>query len=629
MLDKLRTPPTCVENMPADTTKNISRFFDIQIAPEHASASPLQEALVTFRTLCVLGVVAAIAAWFIIGSEAVFLRPANISIYFTATQDVVWLLLCALALPLFVLAAQSPRLQPYLDRLAEHAATLRRPVLTLALATLLLTAVGSYLVYHAFPLSLDEYMAWFQARIIQGGHLLAPIPAEWDAFVEALQPIFMRHDHAHGVWVPGYRPLGGALIALFDLVGAGTIAYAFLAAGSIVLVALIAHRIWPDVPYAPALAALLLMLSPQFLVTGMSTYAMTGHLFFNLLWLVLFLRDDKPGHIGAALTGFVAIGLHQIHIHPFFILPFMLALLPQRRLGLLLFYTAWYGAVLLFWLLWRDIATAFDGAVASIAAAKSTEGTFFLGRALALLRNHNLLDDGLFWGTNFARFIAWQTPAMIVGVYLGLRTLASAPQAIRLLAWGLLATLLPYIFFMPGQGHGWGYRYIHVGLGSLALIALHGFIMLRAQCDNAAAQLLKRSVVGLLVLGAVLGIPLRFAQVENFIRPFAQASDYISHLPAQAVIVSAEDTWFGVDLVRNDPYLTNTPKVLASIALGPDEMTTLCSRYEPTLILYDDLARFGMRPYYDTPEQRSVRRQPLLQHMERSGCTLAARSSPS
>ena len=89
------------------------------------------------------------------------------------------------------------------------------------------------------------------------------------------------------------------------------------------------------------IAALLVATSSQALAAAMTSYAMAPHLFFNLLWLRLFLLDKWWSHVAAALCGVFTASLHQIHPHLFFAAPFFLLLLRPFRPGVLL----WYGAV--------------------------------------------------------------------------------------------------------------------------------------------------------------------------------------------------------------------------------------------------------------------------------------------
>ncbi len=605
--------------MSSPSSASLANLYEIKVPGEEVGSKLLEQSLITLRTLLVLCILTGVSWWLFLGKQAILLAPPYVAVYQVSMQDVPWFVLLATVIPLVVIAARYERTGTVLGAIVGASARIKHPVAFITLLTFLLTALGTHWVYHAYPLSLDEFLAWFQARTFAGGHILARLPQQWNAFAEALQPIFMRYDHTHGLWVPGYRPLSAAFIALFELIGAGPYTNSILAAGSVVLVAAIAKRIWPEQPQAPVLAALFLAVSPQFLVTGMTAYAMTSHLFFNLLWLLFFLRDDRRGHLAAALTGFVAIGLHQIHIHPFFVLPFMVALLQERRVKLLAFYTIWYAAALGFWIIWRDLATAM-AATNNTATVATAEGSFFLTRAFNLIREHDLVGDFILWTTNLARFLGWQAPLVLVLAYAGANTLPDAPRPVKLLAWGIITSLVPYIFFMPGQGHGWGYRYLHVALGSIALLAVHGVMVISSRSRTDDQILHQRILTGLLIFGLAVGIPLRLMQVEHFVRPFANADAYIKNIHVDLAIVNTMGIWFGVDLVRNDPYLQNRPIVMAVTLLNPEKLRLLCTHYKPVVIDYDSLARFGIQPRILDKGDRQKQQEQFGQFLTYAGC---------
>ena len=69
---------------------------------------------------------------------------------------------------------------------------------------------------------------------------------------------------------------------------------------------------------------LVYVLSAQMLVNAMTPFSVTGHMAVNLIWLAAFLRGGKLGHSAAIVTGFVAVGLHQLVFHPVFVAPFLL-----------------------------------------------------------------------------------------------------------------------------------------------------------------------------------------------------------------------------------------------------------------------------------------------------------------
>ena len=107
----------------------------------------------------------------------------------------------------------------------------------LATVVLATTAAGTWLVFHAYPLSMDEYMAGFGARIMISGHRSAPVPEEWWPHVRVLAPLFstIYTDHR---WGSAYLPVYSAIRGLFLAVGAEPITNALLGAVSVVLVGL-------------------------------------------------------------------------------------------------------------------------------------------------------------------------------------------------------------------------------------------------------------------------------------------------------------------------------------------------------------------------------------------------------
>lgn len=521
--------------------------------------------------------------------------PFLVNVWLAVYQDTYWLL----GLALLVMAAgqvdKLPRLAAALDRLRSWAASLNHPVPWLVLATTLIVALGVDWVYHRFALSMDEYMLVWQARVYMAGHLLAPIPAGWADLAKALQPIFTHIDQNNQLWYPGYLPLASAIYALFDLVGLGPWSNALLAGGSVALTAAIARRTWPDERHAPGLAALLLATSPQLLITAMTPYSMTAHLFFNLLWLWLFLPDTRRGHILAALVGLIAVGLHQPHVHPLFIAPFMLSLLWQKRWRLAFGYAAWYAAVLLLWIFWKDIATwwVMDGLTTG-QSGTGASGTSFLAQIEGLFSRFSGFSGPLII-INLARFLAWQNPLTIALLIPALFGLRQAPYLIKMLLWGMLLTLMAHAALMPGQGHGWGYRYLHVYLGAMALIAVWGWLWLR---QNMALAEQSRSVMrGMIFLlaGLMVAIPLRAQQTYDFVKPFAATDAMIKQLPVDLVFIDYTDTWFSVDLTRNHPLLRNSPKVMVIQLTSAEALQHACKGKTATLIDYPAVNHLGMK----------------------------------
>jgi hypothetical protein len=237
------------------------------------------------------------------------------------TQDVPVLVLVSLAL----LALAFWRLPQAWGQLLEGAASARPVHLVGVLAIVAgIVVLGTKFCALGYAFSRDEAMVEFDAAILATGRLIATVPPEWRPFVPALQPEFRLAIPGDVAWVSSYLPGNAALRAVLGLVFNSAFTNAILMLVAVLAVFAIAKRLWPDRPDAWAISVLLLATSSQALFMAMTPYAMSAHLALNLLWLWLFLRDDKAGHLAAVGVGFVATGLHQIIFHPLFVAPFLL-----------------------------------------------------------------------------------------------------------------------------------------------------------------------------------------------------------------------------------------------------------------------------------------------------------------
>ncbi len=516
-------------------------------------------------------------------------------------QDTTWLALCLLAFPVIWFTA-STYLQGFQYRQLDRFTRLgrQRILVSILLVTLIVTVLGANGVYHLFTLSVDETLLRFQAVTFNEGYAIAPLQAEWQPFAKSLQPLYVKTIGGGQYWDANYRPVSAMITAFFGIFGLAAYTNAFLGVGCAWLLARIAKILWPEDRAAPLLAVIFLVTSAQFLFNAMSWYAMTSHLFLNLLWLCLFLQNRLRCHIAAALTGFFAIGLHQVFIHPFFVLPFLLDLLRRGQFRPLAVYGITYTFGLAFWLNWTAVAIWLQGievaGTAEIASAVRQQSSYFVRVVFALLfHERSIIAEVFFWASNVIRFVTWQNLAVLL---LGMAALASwrdAPRPIRLLGLSVLTSLIPYLLLMPGQGHGWGYRHIHVHLGSFALIAVFGWQWLRARLAAAEWRRWRNALVGLTLFSTAVGLPLRAFQVDRFLTPFVDSLAYLSQREEQVVLVDRYRIWYGTDLIRNDPLLRNAPKILDPYSLSSDELRTLCAKTSVRYVGAEELAPFGMR----------------------------------
>ncbi len=464
----------------------------------------------------------------------------------------------------------------------------------LALACGLLAWAGTFVVFDGYALSMDEFMANFDAAILAHGALMAPLAPPWRGFVFALQPTFVTLAPGDVAWSSQYLPVNAALRAVGVLAGAPALVSAIVAAVSVAAVFAVARRLWPARPDLAVVAAVLLATSSQFLLTAMTAYAMTAHLAFDLVWLWLFLRGGKLAHTGAILTGFLATGLHQFIFHPLFVAPFIAELLLARRWRLAATYIAAYAVICAFWVGYWRFAFAFLGQTAAPVALGAAAAKDLASRLTPLLAAFDPAAIRVM-DANLIRFATWQSlltaPLAVLGAIASIR--AGGP--VRALALGFVLSAVALFVILPHQGHGWGYRYWHGLLGSAVLLAAFAWGRLSEGIGAAG----RRAANAVFAIAAAVSLfvllPLRASQVHAFVHPYARAWAAIASTPAQVVIVDPVRAWYAADLVRNDPWLRRAPRVFDIRELSGTQLAALCRAYSVQLFDAADARAFGIK----------------------------------
>jgi len=132
----------------------------------------------------------------------------------------------------------------------------------------------------------------------------------------------------------------------------------------------------------------------------------------------------------------------------------------------------------------------------------------------------------------------------------------------RLFAASALLTLFGYFLVPVDQGHGWGYRYFHsawMALPLLATAALFRPVRIRGD-DDPQSRLFEDGetrgfVAACMLLTLVFGVGFRAWQVEDFIaRDMSQVPQYTG-TERRVVILDPRHSFYGGDLVQNDPWL--------------------------------------------------------------------------
>lgn len=516
------------------------------------------------------------------------LRPAAwLTEYFFRTQDTLWLI----AIAGLLVACAFLRFPTVFPAALPHVPA-RLVAAGLAALAFLCGAIGSNVIFDGYHLSRDEALAEFDAVIFGAGRLIAPIEPEWRPFSQALAPRFMLPIADQIGFSSQYLP-GNALLRAFvglwadpHLTSPILLAIAILAAYSV------ARRLWPDRHDVAIVVPLLIATSPQALVTAMTSYAMTAHLALNLLWLWLFLRNDKVGHAGAILVGALACGLHQVVFHPLFTAPFILRLWREKRRVVALAYVVSYALICLFWMRYFQIALELQGMASE--SARGAGLLDFISRAVG----QTLTGEKNFFVMlmNILRFVSWQNPLLLPLALLAYGPIRQGTGIARELAGGVGLTLYAMMIIMTYQGHGWGYRYLHGLIGNLALLAAYGWISVTAQASAAQMTACRSSFALSSVFAAFLLFPAHAKQAHDFAAPYARASAAIADAATDVVILDGSDMLFGEDLIRNDPFLRDRPIVLGLTLIEETDLIGLCQRYSVSLFDSSQGRRFGIRP---------------------------------
>ncbi len=190
-----------------------------------------------------------------------------------------------------------------------------------------------------------------------------------------------------------------------------------------------------------------------------------------------------------------------------------------------------------------------------------------------------------------AKVWIWAVPGLIILACYG-AVRSHQNTLCRLLAASALTTLIGYVFFPADQGHGWGYRYFHSAWVALPLLATAA--MYRPVGVNRTPQDSRdrrgtifedaetRSYVGAcIVLTLVFGVGFRAWQMQNFIADDLNQLPHYKGTEPRVVILDTRLSFYGADLVQNDPWLRGN--VIRMFSHGATEDQQMMAQYYPTL----------------------------------------------
>lgn len=462
-----------------------------------------------------------------------------------------------------------------------------RHVLAVAAGTVLVLALGSRFVYHAHPLSMDEYAPVFQSAAFAEGRLAGQFPPDLVPWLIARDFLnaFLRADAAGHV-VSSYWPGQALLLTPFTMLGAPWLLNPVIGGATVLAM----HRLARELLGRPEWAGLVVLLtlaSPAVTVNAISYYSMPAHLLANAVFALLLVRPTAPRACLAGLIGSLALVLHNPLPHMLFSLPWIVWLaLHENRFRLLAALAAGYlPASLLLGFGWAWYYRSLDNPQTAFALPAQTGPVSMFWQALSNvveLPSHYILVNRC-WA--LGKLWLWSAPAMMAVAMLGLHRAGGQPVW-RVLAACALLTFSMYVFVPYDQGHGWGFRYFHSAWLVLPLFAVAA-VDAERQRNEASSLRLHGYLAGCAVLSLVVMTGLHAIQVENFISrhlaqvPLAPGGD------TRVTIIEPLGGYYSVDLVQNDPFLRERNLMLVTRGPSRDE-AMMAKKFPRYTLLYKD-----------------------------------------
>jgi len=484
----------------------------------------------------------------------------------------------------------------------------RKPI-KIVFAVFIILSLGAYFVYQRYPLCMDEYMQYFQARIFAEGRLWGQYPPDLIPWL-IIPDFFAIFSAETGRVISNYWPGFSLLLTPFMKLRVPWLLNPVIGAGSLLLLFYYMRKILED-SRAASWGILLTISSAVFMVNSISFYSMCAHLFFNLLFAFCLLKITPIRLFLAGLVGSYALVLHNPIPHIAFALPWIIWIAVKekrfRNIGILLLGylplsliigVGWYWIQLF-------VANAGEGAGASplgvsilaVQAEGSLQSPGDSNLFAFLFHKISGLLQGLFVFPDtdvlFLRLIgwlktfAWAFPGLPVLAFLGIRYIRSCTH-LRLWFWSALSTLFLFLFISFSQGHGWGFRYFYTAWFVLPLL---GAAFITSKNLNRAI-LWKRFVLIMFALSFILGTGLRYFQIHQFIDLQLSQLPTLEKGKQFICFLKTKNGYYLQDMLQNDPFLREDVIKLWYIN-DKDDMEMMKNRF-PNAVKLEDTSLYSV-----------------------------------
>ena len=483
------------------------------------------------------------------GLTPIFLQLFSVGDYAGANSALV--ILCAAAL-----VSERFSFRPLLRWIGAH------PGPVAAASTVALSA-GALLVYHDHPLSMDEFSVFFQSQVFASGHLTGQFPLPLiDWLVPRLfQNWFLDVSHSTGQVASPYWPSFALLLAPFTALGIPWACNPLISGLTVLAAHRLALRIFGDVE-AAGLTILLIVASPIFFADGISYYTMPAHLLANTTYALLLIQPTPRRAFAAGLVGSVALTLHNPVPHMLFAVPWLFWVARSRAgaVSLAALLAGYLPLVLLLGFGWFEFASQLTHqGTLTIGTDATADSLVQMGAAFDVPSMTLLLARAI----GVAKTWIWAVPGLLLLACVGGWKWRREPTC-RLLIASATITFLGYIVVPFDQGHGWGFRYFHSAWIVLPVLATAA--LTRKASDDAHGSASPRGavfadtgsrtfIVACALLTLTIGVGFRAVQMREFISKLMHQEPAYAGTERRVVIIDPAGSFYGSDLVRNDPWL--------------------------------------------------------------------------
>jgi hypothetical protein len=459
--------------------------------------------------------------------------------------------------------------------------------LIIAVLTALLLALGTLVIYHNHPLAMDEYAAYFQSRVFAAGQLHGRFPApllDW-LIPRGFQDYFLNVSRATGSVAETYWPGFALLLTPFTWAGVPWLCNPVISALTLLVIHRLALELFDD-REAAGFALLLTIASPVIFANGISYYSMPAHLLANSVFALLLIRPTPLRAAAAGVVGSFAFALHNPVPHMLFAAPWLVWVATRqggmRLLALIAGYLPLSALLGLGWFLFSGHLLR-EGLVSATAPVADSH------RLQSMIEIFSLPDATMVLARliGMAKIWVWAIPGLVILAAAGAVRWRQNVLC-RLLTASALLTLFGYFLVPADQGHGWGYRYFHSAWMALPLLATAA--LFRPARTPGEANLpvrrfedseTKGFVAACILLTLVFGVGFRAWQLQGFMaRDVSQVPQY-KGTERRVVILDGRFSFYGADLVQNDPWLRGNEIRMYSHGAAADEQ--MMTRYYPEL----------------------------------------------